>query len=397
MDVDIELYRREVLISEQPRLRLGAIDPAPDRPARTMVFIHDFGGQASQWVHQLRRFSDESRCIALDLRGFGPSDEPANSAYTMEEMMGDIDRALEVLGVTEPCVLLGHSFGGAVVTEYALAHPERVSRLVLVAAAGEYSLTWLNRLALRIPNAVLNFAYTVYLKRIFSTSPQIMKRVYRNNLSRWAGWEKFRRLRVPTLVIRSNRDQVFEARFFANIAKHIEDAEDVGVSAHLMMLGRRDAVNRAIERFIQGRKTRRAGVGLEEETRERPWLAYYDSDVPYTIDIPDIPIYKFLHLAALPVEDGHPLRGQPHQLSPPPPRVFAIQNEHFSAKPGYAFVRFAQLEVTRRNMKNFARPSRSSRLRGSNSPPAPSPTRAGVRANSCFLHASLNFCDTQLQ
>lgn len=305
MDVDIELYRREVLISEKPRLRLSAIDLAPDQPARTMVFIHGYGGQAAQWVHQLRRFSDESRCIALDLRGFGQSDKPAGSAYTMAEMVSDIDRALDVLGVTEPVVLLGHSFGGAVVTEYALAHPERVARLVLIAAAGEYALTWLNRLALRLPDTVLNFAYAVYLKRIFSTSPQIMKRVYRHNLSRWVGWEKFRQLRAPTLVIRGNRDQVFEARFFADVAKHIEGAEDVdvGVSAHLVMLERRDAVNRAIERFIQGRKTRRAGVGLEEDARdrlkrERPWLAYYDADVPYTIGIPDIPIYKFLRSAA---------------------------------------------------------------------------------------------------
>jgi len=305
MDVDIELYRREVLISEKPRLRLSAIDLAPDRPARTMVFIHGFGGQAAQWVYQLRRFSDESRCIALDLRGFGQSDKPANSAYTMDEMVGDINRALDVLGVTEPFVLLGHSFGGAVVTEYALAHPERVARLVLVASAGEYSLSWLSRLILKLPNALLNFAYAAYLKEIFSTSPQIMKRVYRNNLNGWVGWDKFRQLRMPTLVIRGNRDRVFEARFFEDVAKHIADAEDVdvGVSAHLVMLERRDAVNRAIERFIQGRKTRRAAGGLEDEARdklkrERPWLAYYDKDVPYTVGIPDIPIYKFLRSAA---------------------------------------------------------------------------------------------------
>ncbi|MDW8327240.1 MAG: long-chain fatty acid--CoA ligase, partial [Anaerolineales bacterium] len=63
------------------------------------------------------------------------------------------------------------------------------------------------------------------------------------------------------------------------------------------------AVNRAIERFIEGRKTRLTGVGLEEDARERlkrerPWLVYYDPDVPYTIGIPDIPIYKFLRSAA---------------------------------------------------------------------------------------------------
>lgn len=304
MDVDIELYRREVRLSTRPRLRLSAIDISPDRPARTMVFIHGFGGHAAQWKYQLQKFSDDSRCIALDLRGFGQSDKPADSTYTMQEMVTDIDQALTVLGVTEPFVLLGHSFGGAIVTEYAVAHPERVLKLVLVASAGEYNLHPLNRLALRLPNALLNFAHAVYLKQWFFTTPQIMKAMYRHNVSRWNGWTMFRSLRVPTLVIRGHRDRVFSPKYFEEVARAIPNAEDVdvGASAHLVQLERREAVNRAIERFVQGRKARRTG-GLEEDPRdrlrrERPWLDHYDEGVPYTIGLPSIPIYRFLRSAA---------------------------------------------------------------------------------------------------
>jgi len=305
MNLDIELYRREVLLSEKPRLKLSAIDIAPEAPARTLVFIHGFGGHAAQWIHQLRHFSTDSRCIALDLRGFGQSDKPPDAQYVMEEFISDIDRALNVLGVTEPFVLLGHSFGGAIVTDYALAHPARVAKLVLVASAGEYSLSPANRLALQLPLAVLNFAHAVYLKQFFFTTPHIMQVMYRNTVSRWVGWDKFRQLRLPTLVIRGNRDRVFDPKRFEDVAKTIPGAEDVdvGVSAHLVQLERREAVNRAIERFVQEKKTRRSTGSLASDERdtlkhERPWLTYYDEGVPPTISIPAMPIYKFLRSAA---------------------------------------------------------------------------------------------------
>ena len=135
MDVDLELYRREVRSSSQPILRLSAIDISPDLPARTMVFVHGFGGNATQWRNQLKQFSDDSRVVALDLRGHGLSDKP-HGQYTIAEHLADIDAALRVLEVQEKFVLLGHSFGGAIVAEYAAAHPERVEKLVLIATAG---------------------------------------------------------------------------------------------------------------------------------------------------------------------------------------------------------------------------------------------------------------------
>ena len=67
MQVDIELYRRDAQVA--PGLRLSVIDIAPEAPARTMVFIHGFGGKASQWRNQLLAFSDTARVIAPDLRG----------------------------------------------------------------------------------------------------------------------------------------------------------------------------------------------------------------------------------------------------------------------------------------------------------------------------------------
>ena len=139
MDIDLDLYRHEVRVSSNPLVRLSAIDIPPEHPRRTFVFLHGFGGQATQWENQLQKFSLQNRVIALDLRGHGLSDKPA-SGYEMACILADLEQALEVLKVIRKFVLVGHSFGGAVAAEYAAKHPERVERLVLIATAGEFKL-----------------------------------------------------------------------------------------------------------------------------------------------------------------------------------------------------------------------------------------------------------------
>ena len=150
MDIDLDLYRHEVRVSTKPLVRLSAIDVSPDHPQRTFVFIHGFGGQAEQWQYQMQFFAVENRVIALDLRGHGLSDKPG-SGYDMPQVVEDLETALTLLKVKGKIVLVGHSFGGAVVTEYALKNPDRVERLVVMATAGEFNLTPLFKLGLNLP------------------------------------------------------------------------------------------------------------------------------------------------------------------------------------------------------------------------------------------------------
>src|SRR6185436_18740789 len=230
-----------------------AIDIAPSRPRRTMVFVHGLGGSASQWRYQLQNFSDDSRVLAIDLRGHGQSDGP-HTAYDMPSIQVDLAAALKVLGVTEKFVLVGHSFGGAIAMEYAAAHPERVERLVLIAASGEYRLPGRLALALSLPQWMLNLAFLAYAHRFISTAPHALKNMYHNALATWNGWSLMRSLTTPTLVIRGSRDKVLAAKAFEDVVRAIPNAEevDVGASAHMVMLERREAVNRAIERFVAG-------------------------------------------------------------------------------------------------------------------------------------------------
>jgi long-chain acyl-CoA synthetase len=303
MDIDLDLYRHEVRVSTNPLVRLSAIDISPDHPQRTFVFLHGFGGHAAQWQNQLQKFAVENRVIALDLRGHGLSDKPS-TGYDMPKIIGDVETALTLLKVKGKFVLVGHSFGGAIVTEYALRNPGRVERLILIATAGEYKLKSLYRSVLSLPVSVLRWLGPLTRSWLHG-APHALKRFYGDNMSRWMGWDRFAALKVPTLVIRGHRDRVFERPLFEKVPGSIPGAEDadIGVSGHMVMLERREAVNRAIERFLEGEGQRswRESTGNSQKKKgrdtlrnDRPWLENYEQGVPYTVGVPNIPLHHLL-------------------------------------------------------------------------------------------------------
>jgi long-chain acyl-CoA synthetase len=304
VDIDLDLYRHEVRVSTNPLVRLSAIDISPDRPQRTFVFIHGFGGQAAQWHYQMQKFALENRIIALDLRGHGLSDKPVGG-YDMPQILADLETALTLLKVKGRIVLVGHSFGGAIATEYALKHPDRVERLILIATADEFKLQPTLKLALSLPLWMLRLAAPFTRNWLFAP-PHALKAFYSSNLSKWNGWDKFKSIVVPTLVIRGHRDIVFERPLFEKVTESIPGAEeaDIGVSGHMVMLERREAVDRAIERFMSGEGQRswresssavqKTKGGRDALRRERPWLENYEAGVPYTVGVPNIPVHHLL-------------------------------------------------------------------------------------------------------
>jgi long-chain acyl-CoA synthetase len=305
MDIDFDLYRYEVRISSDPLVRLSAIDVSPERPKRTIVFVHGFGGKAEQWQYQMQKFAMDNRVIALDMRGHGLSDKPS-TGYDMPRIQLDLETALTQLKVSPPFVLVGHSFGGAVVTDYALNHPDHVEKLIIIATAGEFKLNPLFKLGLNLPATVLR-AIGPLTRNWLHAPPHALKEFYQRNMSVWRGWDKFAQLTVPTLVIRGHRDIVFDRPLFEKVAGSIPGAEDIdiGVSGHMVMLERRETVDRTITNFLKGesKKTWRDKSYIIPKTQrddlksERVWLSHYEEGVPYTVDVPRIPAHHLLRSA----------------------------------------------------------------------------------------------------
>lgn len=306
MSIDLELYRRRIRLPGEPLIHLSVIDVSPEKPVRTLIFLHGFGGRASQWQYQLHEFSISNRVIAIDQRGHGASDHPVGR-YDMRQLVSDLEETINQLNVDGKFVLVGHSFGGAIAAEYATKHPDDIEHLFLIATAGEFKLNPFYRFLLHLPATTLRLAGP-FVKNWLSAPPQVMHAWYHQTLEKWNGWSLFRSLTVPTTLIYGHHDRVFLRPHFEEVARAIPRAEavDVGASGHLVMLERRDAVNRTIKRALEKTvKTWRdenddvqRASGRATLLKERPWLPFYDKGVPFTVAIPRVPLHHLLRSAA---------------------------------------------------------------------------------------------------
>jgi pyruvate dehydrogenase E2 component (dihydrolipoyllysine-residue acetyltransferase) len=98
------------------------------------LLIHGFGGDLKSWLFNQEPLADQCAIYALDLRGHGGSSKQVGNG-TLDEFVEDVRGFLDSLDLPK-VHLVGHSMGGAIAILFALAHPDRVSSLVLIASAG---------------------------------------------------------------------------------------------------------------------------------------------------------------------------------------------------------------------------------------------------------------------
>ena len=101
----------------------------PGGPGRAAGYLGDLGG-----------LDRSRRLVLLDPRGVGLSADPADPAtFRVDRLAGDVESLRAHLGL-DRMDLLAHSAGAVLATLYAAAHPQHLSRLILVtpglAAAG---------------------------------------------------------------------------------------------------------------------------------------------------------------------------------------------------------------------------------------------------------------------
>lgn len=99
-----------------------------------LILVHGLGGSASSWINNIPNLAQDHHVYALDILGFGRSDKPRID-YTIDLFADTLGGFMDTLAIDKASIV-GSSLGGQIVTEYALRHPERVDRLVLVAPAG---------------------------------------------------------------------------------------------------------------------------------------------------------------------------------------------------------------------------------------------------------------------
>ena len=203
-------------------VKLHVEDSRTNAPA--LVFLHYWGGSSRTWRHVLDALTPAFRTVAVDQRGWGRSDKPLDG-YTLTALADDAQSLIESLDLG-PYILVGHSMGGKVAQLLGSRHPAGLAGLVLVAPSPPTPMN--------VPLAVRQGMVNAYDSResILATVEQVLaanplqpgdlEAIVQDSLrgapAAKAAWplkasqedisEQAAMIRVPTLVISGEKDQV---------------------------------------------------------------------------------------------------------------------------------------------------------------------------------------------
>ena len=103
-----------------------------------LLLLHGSGPGVSAWANwrlPMPYLTEQHRVLAPDLAGFGYSQVPEGWEYSTQTWLQQVVDFLDGVGVDTVSVV-GNSFGGSMALALAIAHPERVDRLVLMGSVG---------------------------------------------------------------------------------------------------------------------------------------------------------------------------------------------------------------------------------------------------------------------
>jgi 3-oxoadipate enol-lactonase len=101
-----------------------------------LLLLHGFTGSSLDWIDVIGDLAGDRRVVTYDQRGHGDSTNTGDpGSYTFKRLTADLHHVVVDRGLG-PVDLLGHSMGGIVSMQFALAHPGMLRSLVLMDTAG---------------------------------------------------------------------------------------------------------------------------------------------------------------------------------------------------------------------------------------------------------------------
>src|SRR3989338_8966964 len=100
-----------------------------------ILILHGWGGTSLSWMKVQDMVAEKGYLVAApDIPGFGKSNPP-ETPWGLQEYIGWVSDLVKTLG-NGPITIVGHSFGGRLAIKFTHLYPERVSKIVLISAAG---------------------------------------------------------------------------------------------------------------------------------------------------------------------------------------------------------------------------------------------------------------------
>lgn len=247
---------------------------------KVIIFLQGSGPGASGWLnfrYNLQFFADAGYKVLLpDLPGFGDSDKP-DLDYTLDFFVDVITEFADQLDI-ESFALVGNSLGGAVSLGVALAHPQRVTHLMLMGCGGlEDQITYFQKMEgiqamTKVPLGSPEFT-PAYLKQVLqlivynpahitdelieerfrilkNQNPSVFGRMVIPNIS-----SRLPEIQCPVLGFWGAHDRFCPISGAETLVKGCKDAEVITISkaGHWVMIEHADLFNRRCTEFL-GRK-----------------------------------------------------------------------------------------------------------------------------------------------
>jgi len=232
-----------------------------------LILCHGWMDDCSIWKSQIEFFAKKYKVIVYDHRGHGKSDKPEKN-YSIQTLSNDLYSLIQKLNL-EKIMIMGNSMGGMTAMVFALGHPDKVSKLVLVGTTARMAFSI--RVQLWIMMHILpyeSFARGVIDYKYYEPSEQVIKEAMERALRtpKYAAHEcsleftknydsrdRISKIKVPTLIIVGDKDKITPVEMSQHLSRKIEGSklEIIPNSKHIPMIDKVKELNEITEKFIR--------------------------------------------------------------------------------------------------------------------------------------------------
>jgi len=156
---------------EQLSAGRGALTAARTGVGPDLVILHSLLADRHAFDPVLDALAEKHRVTLINLPGFHGSEPPMLAL--MDTYVAIIEDGFDEFGIGEDAVLMGNGFGGMVALAFAIAHPERIAKLVLADAAASFPPEGREAFAVmaeRVAQNGLAAVADIAAKRVYSTA-----------------------------------------------------------------------------------------------------------------------------------------------------------------------------------------------------------------------------------
>ena len=205
-----------------------------------IVLLHGYSDSWYSWSRVLPLLRSDLRVVAIDQRGHGDSDRPADG-YGMADFAGDVIGLFDALQIPK-AIVVGHSFGSFVARKVVELAPDRVARLVLTGAGPSGRNPVIEELLLAVGDFtdpvdeafvrgfqtdMINVPVPAdFLETVIAVSRRMPARVWKAVLKGLVECEiTLDRPRLRTLVVGGRLDAVFSVAEQTQVARQFPNGE----------------------------------------------------------------------------------------------------------------------------------------------------------------------------